>query len=114
MAKGVSYKDVGQRVRNLREANEYTRDAFAEKIDISNKFLYEIEMGKKGFSAETLYKISKALSVSCDYILTGNESNKVPGRVVDILEGFSPKQMVCVQELLKLVWEISAEQRDEE
>ena len=111
MSMGVSYKDIGQRIRSLREANEYTRDAFAEKIDISNKFLYEIELGKKGFSAETLYKISKALSVSSDYILTGKETGKIPDKVVDILECFNPKQMVCIQELLKMVQEIGMESK---
>lgn len=44
---------VGERIRELREVQNYTREAFAEKIDISAKFLYEIETGKKGFSADT-------------------------------------------------------------
>lgn len=65
----MSDKNVGQRIRKLREANSYTRDAFAEKVDISSKFLYEIETGKKGFTVEILSKISKALCVSNDYIL---------------------------------------------
>lgn len=38
---------VGERIRELREVQNYTREAFAEKIDISAKFLYEIETGKK-------------------------------------------------------------------
>ena len=57
----MSYKDIGLRIRGLREANCYTRDAFAEKIHISSKFLYEIETGKKGFTAEILFRISRAL-----------------------------------------------------
>lgn len=56
---------IGERIRELREIHNYTREAFAEKVDISAKFLYEIETGKKGFSADTLGKISIALSVSC-------------------------------------------------
>ena len=43
----MSYKDIGFRIRSLREANCYTRDALAEKVDISAKFLYEID--KKDF-----------------------------------------------------------------
>lgn len=106
---GMSYKDIGQRIRCLREANCYTRDAFAEKVDISTKFLYEIEMGKKGFTAEVLYKISKAISVSSDYLLTGNENHKVPEKVIDILEGFSPEQMERVRDILKSIQELSAD-----
>lgn len=103
----MPYRDIGLRVRTLREANEYTRDAFAEKIDISTKFLYEIEMGKKGFSAETLYKISKALCVSNDYLLTGNEIQKVPERIVDVLEGFNANQLARVYEILKMMQELT-------
>ncbi|MCH5263652.1 MAG: helix-turn-helix transcriptional regulator [Lachnospiraceae bacterium] len=55
----------------MRVKNHYTREAFAEIIGISTKFLYEIETGKKGFSANTLYKIATSFGVSCDYIITG-------------------------------------------
>ncbi len=103
----MSYKDIGQRIRSLREANCYTRDAFAEKIDISAKFLYEIEMGKKGFTVEILSRISRTLCVSNDYLLSGNVNIKVPEKVVDILEGFTPEQMEHVQGILKLVQEMS-------
>lgn len=108
--KKMSDKNVGQRIRKLREANSYTRDAFAEKVDISSKFLYEIETGKKGFTVEILSKISKALCVSNDYILGGRENGKVPEKVVDILECFSPEQMEHVQDILKLIQEMSARQ----
>ena len=106
----MSDKNVGQRIRKLREANSYTRDAFAEKVDISSKFLYEIETGKKGFTVEILSKISKALCVSNDYILGGRENGKVPEKVVDILECFTPEQMEHVQDILKLIQEMSARQ----
>lgn len=34
-------------------------EEFAELVDISPKFLYEVETGLKGFSADTLYRIAK-------------------------------------------------------
>ena len=70
----MSNIEVGARIRELREIQNYTREGLAEKVDISAKFLYEIEMGKKGFSADTLCRISKALSVSCDYIMLGEDA----------------------------------------
>lgn len=63
--------EVGKRIRKLRKEQNLTREVLSEKADISTKFLYEIEMGKKGISAETLLKVSTALSVSCDYLMTG-------------------------------------------
>lgn len=99
--------DIGLRIRALREANGYTREAFATRINISTKFLYEVESGKKGFSAETLYKISRALSTSSDYITSGNKHDKIPEKILDILEGFSPDQMPNVQAILKSALEIN-------
>ena len=64
-------KDAGKRIQYLRKLNGYTREAFSEKVKISSKFLYEIELGRKGFSAEVLLNIARNLAVSCDYIMTG-------------------------------------------
>lgn len=40
---------IGERIRELREIQGYTREGLSEKVDISAKFLYEIEVGKKAF-----------------------------------------------------------------
>ena len=57
---------AGERIMILRGERGYTREQLAELADISEKFLYEIEMGKKGFSATTLMNICDALEVSLD------------------------------------------------
>ena len=105
---GYSCIDIGRRIRFLREANNLTRESLAEMADISTKFLYEIEMGKKGFTVETLFKLAKSLDVSCDYILSGNEIKKIPEKMVDVLECFSPGQMGRVQDILRVVQELCA------
>ena len=61
----------------LRTDRRYTREQLAYLADISEKFLYEIEMNKKGFSAETLMKLSHALEVSMDYIMLGREAENM-------------------------------------
>ncbi|MCD7955995.1 MAG: helix-turn-helix domain-containing protein [Lachnospiraceae bacterium] len=63
--------EIGQRIRRLREAHGYTREQLAEFLDISPRFCYDIELGKKGMSLETLCAFSQALNVSTDYILFG-------------------------------------------
>lgn len=94
----------------MREINGYTREAFSEKAQISSKFLYEIELGKKGFSAEILLNISRVLSVSCDYIMTGSNTDKEENeQIAEILESIEPGQMRRVREILRLIQEISAD-----
>ncbi|MDO5154385.1 MAG: helix-turn-helix transcriptional regulator [Eubacteriales bacterium] len=63
--------EIGIRIRELREKNGYTREELAEYMEMSDKFIYDIESGKKGFSATTLLRFRKAFQVSCDYILLG-------------------------------------------
>ena len=51
---------IGTRIREIREEKNISRETLAAHAEISTKFLYEIENGKKGISAETLFKISKS------------------------------------------------------
>lgn len=55
---------AGERILQLRTEKHYTREQLAYMAKISEKFLYEIENNKKGFSAVTLLNLSKALDVS--------------------------------------------------
>lgn len=95
----------------LRTDRGYTREQLAYLADISEKFLYEIEMNKKGFSAETLMKLSHALEVSMDYIMLGKGSRKYDDEIVATLEQFKPNTLEMVARLLKAAYEISKESR---
>lgn len=102
--------NAGERIRLLRELNNYTREAFAEKVDISAKFLYEIEIGKKGFSANTLCRIAQALSVSCDYIMYGeNRGELYLDNVVGVLNKFNNKQMGRLFDILSSIYSLSSD-----
>ncbi|MGN0353056.1 MAG: helix-turn-helix domain-containing protein [Roseburia sp.] len=98
---------IGERIRELREKQNYTREALAEKIDISAKFLYEIETGKKGFSADTLKRMSVALSVSCDYIMFGEENRYCSGeKIMCVLDAMEPAQVCQIQNILQILYEM--------
>lgn len=101
------YNNAGVRIRELREINRYTREKFAELVNISPKFLYEIETGQKGFSADTLYRIAKGLTVSCEYILTGDDQNKYNQEALNSLKLFNSSQIKTVSQLLKLMYELN-------
>lgn len=98
---------IGERIRELREIQNYTREVFAEKVDISSKFLYEIETGKKGFSADTLCRIAQALSVSCDYIMFGEDvDHRGNEKIVCALEMLEPTQISRIQDILRILYEM--------
>ena len=98
---------AGERILMLRSDRGYTREQLAELANISEKFLYEIETGKKGFSAMTLLNISKALEDSLDYIMTGTGSRKYDDEIIATLEKFKPNTLEMVDRLLKTAYEIA-------
>ena len=67
------YKKAGRRIQNLRKQWKLSREELADFVGLSEKHIYEIETGRKGFSASTLYRIAIALGVGCDYIMMEKE-----------------------------------------
>ena len=92
--------EIGQRIQKIRKERGLTRENLAEKAEISTKFLYEVERGKKGISAESILKISVALSVSSDYLLLGEEKSRRSK-----LNNLSEKQWKRLEKILKLMYE---------
>ena len=113
--KAVNRQEVGQRIQELRLKKEISREQLAVKMGITTKYLYEIEKAKKGFSADTLIKISKALSCSCDYILLGiNEPEKDKEEEkfnLDLFNGYSDKECEIILEIFRQLLELK-EERD--
>lgn len=99
--------EIGKRVSELRRLHNYSREMLAEKAGISSKFLYEVERGRKGLSADSLLKIAKTLSCSCDYILTGETPEQEPyDKAVQLLVSFEEKDMEVVIKMLGLMKEM--------
>lgn len=96
------YAQAGKRIRLVRERKQYTRDYVAMKADISSKFLYEIEHGNKGFSADTLYKISRTLEISCEYILCGKNVDYSTD-LSEIMNNFSPEHVECLISIIRII-----------
>ena len=61
------------RIRKAREDMGYTREKFAELLDVSVSYLAEVERGRTGVSVKMLVKICHVLGLSADYVLFGAE-----------------------------------------
>ena len=60
------------RIRKAREEMGYTREKFAQLLDVSVSYMAEVERGRTGISVKMLIKICKVLGLSADYILFGD------------------------------------------
>lgn len=90
--------EIGNRIRAIRTEKHLTRERLAEKAEISTQFLADIEAGNKGMSTTTLYKLCKALCVSGDYLLFGNENNEYT--ITDIIKSIPDNQQENAKALL--------------
>ena len=62
---------IGGRIRAYRESLGKNREVFSEMVGLSPQFLAEAENGKKGLSAESIYKICMNCEMSADYLVLG-------------------------------------------
>lgn len=102
------YKEAGRRIQDVRNMRGYTREDLAEKAGISSKFLYEIEIGRKGFSAGNLYYICHALEVRMDYIMFGDVGKNYDQKLMGVLELFENRQTDFLEVALKAIYDLSA------
>ncbi|RRK10311.1 XRE family transcriptional regulator [Lactiplantibacillus garii] len=69
---------VGGNIASERRAQNMTQEQLAEFSDLTINYLSKIERGiSKQLSANTLYKISKALGVSMDSLMTSEKSRVI-------------------------------------
>ena len=67
--------ELGERIKKQRILLGYSREKLAEMSDITPRFCYDLKLGLKNMSVNTLLKISIALNVSVDYLLFGSTSD---------------------------------------
>ena len=67
--------EVGNRIRNVREGLRMSRSVFSEKINISESYLAQLELGNKSIGINTLIALCEYTGYSSDYFLFGNNVN---------------------------------------
>ena len=84
---------LGLKIKNLRNHRKLTREQLGEMAKISDRFIYDIETGNKGISAETLYKLSQALNVSADYLLCESKNTDDLSNIIELLKNFDKSKL---------------------
>ena len=88
-------QQIGKRIIERRKKLGLTQEALAEKGDMTTQFVSYAESGKRAMRPENLLKISSALGVSADYILTGEIVDKDYLLLSDKMRKLRPFQVLC-------------------
>lgn len=101
----VINREIGLRLRGLREQQNLTRERLAEYADISVQFLADIETGRKGMTVQTLRKLAIALHCNADAIVFGTkEAEKDAAKSLQALFlSLNQKQLDLAADILMLV-----------
>lgn len=96
---------VGDRIKKRRNELGWTQDVLAEKAGISKGFLSDLENGKRSVGADTLLDIGRALSLSLDFLMTGEqpETEPVEVQIPSSLASFAAKTGLSFRQALTLL-----------
>ena len=96
------------RIRKAREDMGYTREQFAEKLDVSVSYLAELERGRTGISVKMLVKVCNVLGLSADYALFGSERTEDEMRL-DAINRINEKYLPLLDNMIEQLLSLSAE-----
>ena len=101
---------IGGRVRAYRESLGMNRESFSEQVGLSPQFLAEAENGKKGLSAESIYKICSNSELSADYLVLGKvKRDKLRNPLDNVLQDMPGDYSVQCAKMLQAVTDIIVE-----
>lgn len=78
--------EIGRRIATRRHQLGLTQAEAAERAGLTQQFFACVETGAKNIRAESIVKVSKALNISTDYLLTGTISDIDRSRFMKMLE----------------------------
>lgn len=95
----INYKKFGTRVKIAREQKGLTQEQLAEKIDMTNNYISNIERNRSIPSISTLVRICNSLDVTPDYLLLDSiyESKEY------IIDEIAKKLKYCNPKNLRLI-----------
>ena len=96
------------RVRKAREDAGYTREKFAELLDVSVSYLAEVERGRSNVSVKTLIKICNVLGLSADYVLFG-ENREADALLLEKIHRLDVKYLPLVTDIVNDLLALSRE-----
>jgi len=68
---------TGDRIRRLRKAKGMTMTALADSAEISKGFMHDLENDRRTMGGSTLLRMSRALGVGMELLLTGSEDKRI-------------------------------------
>lgn len=90
-------------LRRVREKRSLTQEALPEKVGISTSFYANIERGTRGASILIIKKLSEALEVSIDSLLSEDNNNSHMQNISAMLQNEQPEFIMLIEKLIRFL-----------
>ena len=100
MSQKLCLQEIGDRIVEHRKSLGMTQEALAEKANLTTQFVSYAELGKRAMRPENLLKLSVALEVSADYLLTGEIIDKDLLLLSEKLQKLTPSQFRLIESIV--------------
>lgn len=80
----MNQKEVGKKIKMIRESQGLTREEFAKKLNVSIYTVANYEQGQRGSNTGTLRRIANALGVSTDDLLVKEPKNSAEKTISEL------------------------------
>lgn len=95
--------DIGRRIAQRRNQLGLTQAEAAELSGLTQQFFASVETGRKNMRADSIVKVSKALNISTDFLLTGAVTDFERSRLMKMLEPLDADQLSLIEEIITRV-----------
>ncbi|MDE6036096.1 MAG: helix-turn-helix domain-containing protein [Ruminococcus sp.] len=92
--------EMGRRIMQRRKQMNLSQEELSEIADVSPQLMSTAERGAKAIRPENLLKISKALGVSADYLLSGEIIDRDFDNISAKLKNLSPEQIRRIERII--------------
>ena len=80
----VNHRQIGYRIKEVREQNHFSQAQLAEMTDLSVSYISHIENAKRKASLESIIRIVNVLGITVDELLAGVQMNNPAAYQTDI------------------------------
>ncbi len=70
-------EEIGMRICKKREKLNITQQQLSDKIGVSRSKIAKMEVGEREIKAQDILQIASTLGTTCDYLITGIETNNI-------------------------------------
>ncbi|MDE6797481.1 MAG: helix-turn-helix domain-containing protein [Ruminococcus sp.] len=92
--------EMGRRIMQRRKQMNLSQEELSEIADVSPQLMSTAERGAKAIRPENLLKISKALGVSADYLLSGEVIDRDFDNISAKLKNLSPEKIRRIERII--------------